>query len=174
MSQYHKRYALLICFGIGIFISTILVNRLFASGLVNYQVLFEYVRQSWEAGGGHETGRAFRIVLVRVLETAAIWFMANKFGQRLVVWLLLFAAGAGAGVSMVLMTWSLGVLGLPICLLSWLPHYLCYILAWGTLILPAYYGYEVRKNRYISLATGFMAIGILGEIIINPWLLSLF
>ncbi len=173
MSQFQKRYALLICFGIGILLSTFLVNRLFSSGLVNYDVLYQYVRQGWEASGEHGAWRSFRIVLARGLETMAIWFIANRIGRRVTVWLLLFAAGIGAGISMVLMTWSCGVMGLPICLLSWLPHYVCYILAWGTLVLPSYFGYEVRRSRYWSLAVGFMAIGILGEIIVNPWLVTL-
>ncbi|MGL5436674.1 MAG: hypothetical protein ACRDBO_14925 [Lachnospiraceae bacterium] len=173
MSQFQKRYALLFWFGAGILISTILVNRLFSSGLVNYDILYQYIRQGWNSTEGNMSWRAFRILLVRILETAAIWFIVKRTGRRIAVLLLLFIAGTGAGVSIVLMTWSCGVMGLPICLLTWLPHYLCYILAWGTIILPVYYGYEVRSSRYWSVVVGFVAIGMVGEIIINPWLLNL-
>lgn len=171
MKQFKQRYALSVCFGAGILISTIAVNRLFASGLVNYDILYQRVRQGWNAADDHQQWRAFRILLVRCLETAAIWLTVKRGARRTAVFLLLFLAGAGAGFSVVLMTWNCGMMGLPVCLLSWLPHYLCYVPAWGTVILPVFYGFEIRRSRYWSLTIGFMALGIAGEIIVNPWLL---
>lgn len=174
MKQFQQRYALLFWLGAGILLSTILVNRLFASGLINYDVLYRRVLESWKVTEDIKTWRAFRILLVRCLETAGIWVTVNRGGRRLAVYLLLFLAGAGAGISIVLMTWNCGVMGLPICLLSWMPHYLCYVPAWGVVVLPVFYGYEVRRSRYFSLTVGFMALGIVSEIIVNPWLLAFF
>lgn len=174
MKQFQQRYALLFWLGAGVVISTILVNRLFASGLVNYEILYQRVLKGWQVTEADRTWRAFRILLVRCLETAGIWIIVKRGGRRMAVYLLLFLAGAGAGMSMVLLTWGCGVMGLPVCLLSWLPHYVCYIPAWGTLILPVFYGYEVRRSRILSFTIGFLALGIVSEIIMNPWLLAFF
>jgi len=174
MKQFQQRYALLFWLGAGVLISTILVNRVFASGLVNYDVLYQRVLAGWNVTEDMKPWRTFRILLVRCLETAGIWITVKRGGRRIAVYLLLFLAGAGIGLSVVLITWSCGVMGLPICLLSWLPHYLCYVPAWGAVILPVYYGYEVRQSKVLSLSIGFMALGIVSEIIVNPWLLTFF
>lgn len=171
MKQYQQRYGLILWFGMGIIVSTIAANRLFASGVVNYQMLHQYVQRGWDVGQQKNMWVSVKTILVRILETAAIYLVCKRGFRHLAVWGLLFLAGVGGGLSITLMTWNYGLRGILVSFLSWLPHYLCYLSAWGMMILPGYFGYEVRKGRYLSVIIGFTAMGIVAEILVHPLLL---
>lgn len=177
MRRISQGYYLLIWVGIGIVAVTLAANRLFASGLVNYQVLYEYMLQGWQHGtkeGRADTWALIEILTVRLVETAVIAFVcrsASRDGRRLWVCLLLLYSGAVTGLSVVLMTWCRGFTGIFLCLVACLPHYLFYLTAWGILILQALAGYEIRKGRFWPVIGLLLTAGIMSEIWLNPFFL---
>lgn len=177
MKRISQGYYFLIWIGIGIVAATMAANRLFASGLVNYQVLYRYMEAGWQHGV--ETGRmdawaVLEILMVRLTETAVIAFVcrrASHGGHRIGICLLLIYSGAVTGLSIVLMTWCRGFIGIICCLMACMPHYLLYLMAWGILILQALAGYEIRKNRFWPVIGLLVAAGIMAEIWLNPFFL---
>lgn len=177
MRRISQGYYLLLWMGIGIVVATLAANRLFSSGLVNYQVLYQNMVAGWQHGA--EAGRTdiwtvLRILAVRMMETAAIAFVcrsAFRRGRRIGITLLLAYTGAVTGVCMVLMTWCRGLLGIFSCFAACMPHYLFYLMAWGMLILQALSGYEIRRGRFWTAFGLLFAAGILSEIFINPFFL---
>jgi len=171
MGRFRQRYELIFWFGAGVVISTILSNRLFSSGLVNYQMLYQYVRQGWINAIEKRPWAAAQILLVRGLETVAIWLICQRYRRRLGIFLLLLAGGGVVGLSVVLMTWSRGAAGIFYYLLSSFPQGLCYIPAWLILIFQALSGYEIHRGKFWSAVLALVLLGILAEILINPFFL---
>lgn len=177
MRRSAQGYFLLIWLGLGIAVATLTANRLFASGLVNYQVLYQYMVQGWQHGttaGGVDAWTVIQILGVRVAETAVVVFVcrsAARGGRRLGVSLLLAYTGAVTGLCVVLMTWCRGFVGIFCCLAACMPHYLFYLTAWGILILQAIAGYEIRKGRFWPVVGLLITAGIMSEIWLNPFFL---
>lgn len=170
MGRFRQKYELIFWFGAGVVISTILVNRLFSTELVNYQILYQYVRQGWMNMMEKRPRTAARILLVRGLETAVIWLVCRRC-CRPGVFLVLLAGGGAVGLSVVLMTWNRGVTGIFYYLLSSFPQGLGYIPAWLILIFQALSGYEIRRGRFWSAVLLLLLLGMLAEILINPFFL---
>lgn len=171
MGRFRQRYELILWFGMGVVIATILTNRLFSTGLVNYQILYQYVRQGWSNAIEKQPWTVIQILLVRDLETAAIWFVCQRHHRHLGVFLLLLTGGFMVGLSIVLMTWNRGVTGIFYYFLSHFPQVLCYIPAWMMLVFQSLSGYEVRRARFWSVVVVLILTGILTEILINPFFL---
>ena len=165
---------LLLWIGIGITAATIGANRVFASGLVDYRLLYQYLQQGWQDTANGDWKSVCRILLIRVAQTAVIEFLCRSRIHRLTVPLLLVWAGCGAGLSLVLMTWQQGVLGLFVFLVSIFPHQIFYGAAWGILLIKCLSGYEAGRRRFWGAVTALLLFGILMEVHVNARLLSLF
>lgn len=187
MRRTAQGYYLLVWLGIGIGAATLAANRLFASGLVNYQVLYQYMVQGWQngaaggssaggsvAGSGRDSWAVIEILAVRLAELAVVAFVCRRAaagGRFTGIGLLLAYMGAATGLSVVLMTWCRGFAGIFCCLAACLPHYLFYLTAWGIIILQALGGYEIRKGRFWPVIGLLMIAGIMAEIWLNPFFL---
>lgn len=178
MRRMAQGYTLLFWMGVGIVAATLISNRLFASGLVSVQVLYQRVAQDWQSrlsdGSGGDLRVTLQILTVRLAETAAVAFLCHRAarrGRRTGLYLLLAGMGAVTGLSIVVLTWSRGVAGIFCCLASWLPQNLFYLMAWGILILQAMAGYEIRRGRFWPAVGFLIAVGVLSEIWINPFFL---
>lgn len=157
--------------GTGILLATIVANRVFASGLVDYRLMYQSLQQGWQNMTQKDWKCAVRILGIRSLQMAAVALMCRNRLHRILVPLLLIWAGAGAAFSLVTMTWSQGVPGLLIFLVSNFPHQLFYGAAWGILIFKCLSGYEVQKRRFWGAVTALLLFGILAEIHVNAFLL---
>jgi len=134
-------------------------------------MLYQYVRQGWINAIEKRPWTAAQILLVRGLETVGIWLICQRYRRRLGIFLLLLAGGGVVGLSVVLMTWSRGAAGIFYYLLSSFPQGLCYIPAWLILIFQALSGYEIHRGKFWSAVLALVLLGILAEILINPFFL---
>lgn len=164
---------LLFWVGLGMLLATVTGNRLFASGLVDYRILYQYLQQGWQNMLAKDWKCLLRILLVRSLQTAAVEFLCRNRLHRLLVPLLLVWAGCSAGFSLVLMTWYRGGFGLIVFLASNFPHQLFYGTAWGILIFKCLSGYEVRRRRFWGAVAALLLFGVLMEVHVNARLLSM-
>ncbi len=143
-------------------------NRLFASGLVNYQVLYGYVVRGWSDTVQGQTSGVLKILLVRLGETALIAAVCRSRLRGPGIILILTGAGLSAGVSLVLLTWCRGVMGIVCFLLAGFPQDLFYVSSWGILILKYAMSYEVRRGKFWSLVVSLLMLGICAEIWLSP------
>ncbi len=154
----------------GVALATVGVNRLFASGVVNYQVLYEAVSGGWLRAAEHQWD--LRILLVRLAETAFLFLICRGRLRGPGPAVILLAAGFSAGTAMVLFTWCRGLWGIFCFVLSGFPHDLFYLAAWGLLILRYTLYANVRRGRFWSVTVLLFLAGILTELWINPVFLS--
>jgi len=173
MVRLRQEHMLAFWTGIGILFATAGVNRLFASGLVNYQVLYGYLEQGWKQGPGRSTFAVLKIVVIRSAQTAAVIFLCRGRFRQFFCCALPVLLGAGAGFSLVLLTWCRGAVGILLFVALWFPHGLCYLAVWTALFFRYVSGYEVRQQKFRSAVLALLALGILLEILINPWFLRL-
>ncbi len=157
----------------GWLLAAVATNRLFALGLVNYELLYSYVARGWSDMIQQEGGSGMKIVLTRLLETAALLLVCRGRYKKAGVRLLLLTAGLSAGVSLVLLTWCRGIGGLFCFLAAGFPQEPFYLAAWGIVILRYVRSLEVRPVRFWSAFTALMAAGLCSEILLNPIFLKL-
>ena len=171
MSRLRQEHMLVFWTGIGILFATVAVNRLFASGLVNYQILYGYLEQSWTQGADRSGFASWKITAMRGAQTAAVVFLCRGRFRQFLCRGLLVLFGAGAGLYLVLLTWCRGVAGLPVFVALWFPHGICYLGVWMVLILRYAAGHEVYRQSFWSAVLVLFIAGILLEILVNPWFL---
>ncbi|MCI8659395.1 MAG: hypothetical protein HFG54_03960 [Lachnospiraceae bacterium] len=163
---------LLFWISVGLMLATIGANRVFASGLVDYQVLYQYVLEGWQNTATGDWKCVFRILAVRIFQTAMVEALCRSRLHKVAIPLLLAWVGCAAGLSLVLMTWYRGIFGLIVFLISVFPHQIFYGTAWGILIFKCLSGYETRKGRFWGAVAALILFGILLEIHVNARLLS--
>lgn len=177
MKQGRSGYELLIWMGVGIGAATLLANRLFASGVVNYLALYEYVVQGWKRGTDQPgIWPALWILIIRLGETmvvSGVCLRASRSRKRAGIGCLFAYSGLVTGLSIVLMTWNRGVWGIFYSLTACLPHYLFYLAAWGLLIFHALSGYGTRTRRLKFVVMTLLAMGIFLEWRVGPVLLTI-
>ena len=169
-----NRYGYLFFFWLaaGVGISTAAANRLFLSGIINYQALYEAVSQGWqEAVPGWGAG-SVRTLAIRLLETAVLAFLCRGRVWQLGTAAFLFVAGLSAGTAPAVFTWCRGVFGLICFWGAGFPHMLCYGAVWGLFLTRAAWGGGVRRSRFWGLAAALFLAGVLGELWINPLFLA--
>lgn len=172
MKHIRRESYLLFWLAAGWLFAAVGANRLFASGLVNYQILYGYVVQGWSDTMGGQTAGVLKILLVRFGETALITSICRSRMRGPGIILILIGAGLSAGVSLVLLTWCRGLMGIVCFLLAGFPQDLFYLSAWGIIILRYAMSYEVRRGRFWSLAASLLLLGICAEIWLSPVFLS--
>lgn len=168
MRRIRRESYLLLWLAAGWLIAAVAANRLFASGLVNYQVLYGYVAQGWQETVQGQASAVLKILLVRLGQTALIAAVCRSHMRGPGIVLLLLCAGLSAGVSLVLLTWCRGVMGIACFLLAGFPQDLFYMAAWGILIVKYAMSYEVRRGKFWSMVLSFLLMGICAEIWLSP------
>lgn len=59
-------------------LATVGANRVFASGLVDYRILYQYLQRGWQSLAQKDFSCVLRILLVRFLETAVVEFLCRN------------------------------------------------------------------------------------------------
>lgn len=168
MKHIRRETYLLFWFAAGWLMAAVGANRLFASGLVNYQILYGYMTRGWESVMQGQTAGVVKILAVRMAETALIVGVCRSHLKGFGISLILMIAGLSAGISLVLLTWCRGLMGIVCFLLAGFPQDLFYLAAWGILILKYAMSYEVRKGKFWSMVFAFLLLGICAEIWLSP------
>ena len=105
------------------------------------------------------------------------WFRSQYLGYDLKSFDYLFLLWAGLASGMILTSalLMLGVKGLILCVISMLPHFLCYIPAYAMLLLYLfrYPVSEWNSTKTLSFVL-FLTMGIALECLVNPVLLKMF
>lgn len=178
VARFSKGQMLAFWMGLGVLFATVALNRLFASGLINYPVLYGYLMQEVEQGLGRDRGvstfAVVKTVILRSAQTVTVIFLCRSRFRQFFCRAVPAAIGGSAASYIVLLTWSRGIAGLPQFLALWLPQGLLFLAVWVALLLRLASGEEVRQRNFLSAVLSLFMAGILLEILINPWFLRIF
>ncbi len=157
----------------GLFLLTLVTNWACARELVNYRLLFEAFWKNLQMVPKEGNLPAFRILLVRLLETLfAVWL--GRFHQKNgEIQLALCFVGGVTGLMASWFTWNTGVLGILVFLMLVLPHTCFYVVVWLLLLARNRYGSDIRRFRLWIITVALLAMGIWTELVIHPFLIRL-
>ncbi len=162
MNREKQEYYLLFWLAAGTVFATVAANRLFAAGIVSYEALYRSIAEGWRIG------RPGRILLVRLAQTAAIFWFCRSRRAGMGLSFLLFLAGFIGATALVMFTWNRGWFGLVCFLLSGFPQEGFYLAAWGLMILHCGLGVAVRPGRFWSAVLALFLAGLFLELRLNP------
>lgn len=154
----------------GLSVFTVLANWVCARELVNHRMLFGAFWKNLAQVPGDGSLTAFRVLVVRLLETLFVGWL-GRFRQRNgEIQLALCFAGAVTGILASWFTWNTGVLGVFVLLALVVPHTCFYAVAWFLLLARNQYGADIRRFRLWLITVAVMALGIWTELVIHPFL----
>lgn len=162
----NQKYWLYSSVGWGMLSITLMGNYLFASGIVNYELLYQSVQLGWDHAMKYEYMTVIKILLIRTMITGGIWFTCRNRQCLFYKVIILVFIGIGIGYEIVLFTWNKGMLGLWYLLLCNTPHSFLYGGAWLFLIEN-----QGKQPKFIPWI--LFGVGIFFEIYINPLFLGL-
>ena len=172
MKKIRLNEQIFLCFATGIILGTMFCNQMFGSGLVSYGVLYEYLERGWCAAVAAGPTFPWKVVCVRLAETAAVIGLAKSRIKRPLIFLFSAWTGICASALLTILTWSRGPSGFLYFLTSMSPHMIFYLTVWGLLILRYRSPYEIRRGRFWSAVFFLMAMGLVMEILVNPRFLT--
>lgn len=174
MVRVRREYVPVFWAGVGILLASVAANRLFASELVNYPVLYGYLEQGWQQRGDWDGLAVAKVVVLRAMQTVAVALLCRGRFKRLACRMIPALIGGGTGLSIVLLTWSRGAVGILLFLALWFPHGLCYLAVWGLLLLRCAMDCEVQTRSFWSAVLAALAAGILLEMFTGARFLTFF
>ena len=157
----------------GMAVLTVVTNYACAQKLVNHRLLFEAFWRNLEQVPSEGNLPAFRILLVRLLETLFVAWLGRSRQHSGELPLFLWVLGAVTGMLASWFTWNTGGLGILVFLMLVLPHTCFYGAAWLLLLVRNRYGSNIRQFRLWIVTVAVMALGIWSELVVHPFLIGL-
>lgn len=115
------------------------------------------------------------VAQIRLLPAGGLAILGGTKFRKIAAYLFLLWAGLASGMILTSALLMLGVKGLILCVISMLPHFLCYIPAYAMLLLYLfrYPVSEWNSTKTLSFVL-FLTMGIALECLVNPVLLKMF
>ena len=158
--------------------ASVLANRVFASGLVNIQMLSELIQDRFFYHPEENRAGWFRLTIFRMIQTGMIaGICAGRFAD-IGIRLILFLTGACASAMLVLLTWMGGAKGLWLFFCASFPQDFLYLASWILLIAESVEYPNLCEKPYqkrIWLVSGILCVaGIWTEAVIGTWIFKKF
>ncbi|MCD8082013.1 MAG: hypothetical protein LUE86_00460 [Clostridiales bacterium] len=144
----------------GWLLAAVAANRMFASGLVSYPVLY---RACMDGGETEAAGRICRIVLVRLLQMTVLFAVCHGRGRMAGVRAIAAFVGASAAFSLVLLVWIHGMAGLFCFLGSGRLHEPGDRALLAVMVLHGGYQYPIRGWKLACVVAGLFLAGVFLE-----------
>ena len=154
--------------------AVLLCNGLFYRDIVNYEVLYQGVADCWAKVSERSRAGRISLLLVRVLQAAALYGVTRCRIRRAGSLFLGTAVGFCGGVLLSLLVWSRGVSGGLLFLASGFPQDLAYLPCLFLLLIRGRSERSVQKERLFCITIFLLAAGIWMELYISPLILKLF
>ena len=158
----------------GWLVSVMFCNWLFYNNIVNYEVLYRGVADSWSRALSRGRSGKISLLLIRILQVGVAAGITRSRFRRAGSLILGAGCGFGSGLFLTLLVWSLGLPGGAVFLGAGFPQALAYLPCIFVLLIGGYSGQPVQKDRLISVTVGLLAAGIWLELYANPFFLKLF
>ena len=171
--QSKKHFLVFFMFGFiaGVFYANIVIkDYLAASGILSNYFLNQYANTKIVI-----EDYILYILRIRMLPLIALSILGCTKFRKIAVILMLSWTGFSTGLILVEAVMKLGVKGIVLCLIGFVPHFIFYILAYMVLL---WHLYSYPKKKWDTAKTIFvivaMIIGVILEVYINPILMKMF
>lgn len=168
MRQFRELSRFLLCFFIGILAGTIVANWLAGwwQGVPEFMAHYLTYRstlaaQAWEI-------RLLQLAPQRLAVPLIFWIIGKSSGAKKTFTLITVAAGIFLSVQIAWLTCMHGLRGLLVFFMLTLPQWLGYAPVWCVM---AWGNSQSFQNREKLMLTGWYLAGLLGEVILNPFLI---
>ena len=115
----------------------------------------------------------WHVFRIRVLSFAAVCLLGMLKWKKILVSSFLVWTGFLGGILMVTAVIQLGLKGILLCIVGFMPHLICYVLAYGMLLT---YLYSYPNKQWNAAKTTFviimMLVGMILESYVNPILMK--
>lgn len=158
----------------GWLMAVLLCNALFYRNIVNYEVLYQGVADSWAKASERSRTDRISLLAVRVLQAAFVYGITRCRLRRAGSLFLGIAAGFGGGVLLSLLVWSRGMAGGFLFLAAGFPQDLAYLPCLFLLLVSGRSDRTVQKDRFFCIILFLLAGGIWLELYASPLIVKLF
>lgn len=153
--------------------AAVMANRLFSSGIVSSQALYDSLQQGWNRVETREVTGILSVVAIRSAEWILLFLICGSRIRQAGVRLVLFLLGMSYGTFLVLATWRHGFLGILVFLMAGFPQDFFYMSVFGIMIYRYTCFHQARRFRFWGTIVLLYLAGIFSEIWISPWFLKI-
>ena len=160
---------------LGFFLGIIYLNVASTRYVVDVGIWSEWFRSQYLGYDLKSFDYMWYIAQIRLLPAGGLAILGGTKFRKIAAYLFLLWAGLASGMILTSALLMLGVKGLILCIISMLPHFLCYIPAYAMLLLYLfrYPVSEWNSTKTLSFVL-FLTMGIALECLVNPVLLKMF
>ena len=160
---------------LGFFLGIIYLNVASTRYVVDVGIWSEWFRSQYLGYDLKSFDYMWYIAQIRLLPAGGLAILGGTKFRKIAAYLFLLWAGLASGMILTSALLMLGVKGLILCVISMLPHFLCYIPAYAMLLLYLfrYPVSEWNSTKTLSFVL-FLTMGIALECLVNPVLLKMF
>lgn len=158
------------------FLGGILYVNMFAKNYVLSMGIFSDYFLSQYAGNSIKIDEYIWYILrIRILPIMIMIIIGNTCYRRIAGTIFILWTGFLSGVILSTAVLKLSIKGVVLCVISVLPHFICYVAAYAMLLVYSltYPNTKWNKTKTISLIL-FVMLGIISECYINPVLLDIY
>ena len=172
--QRRQRYPILI-YMLGFFLGIIYLNVASTRYVVDVGIWSEWFRSQYLGYDLKSFDYMWYVAQIRLLPAGGLAILGGTKFRKIAAYLFLLWAGLASGMILTSALLMLGVKGFILCVISMLPHFLCYIPAYAMLLLYLfrYPVSEWNSTKTLSFVL-FLTMGIALECLVNPVLLKMF
>ena len=172
--QRRQRYPILI-YMLGFFLGIIYLNVASTRYVVDVGIWSEWFRRQYLGYDLKSFDYMWYVAQIRLLPAGGLAILGGTKFRKIAAYLFLLWAGLASGMILTSALLMLGVKGLILCVISMVPHFLCYIPAYAMLLLYLfrYPVSEWNSTKTLSFVL-FLTMGIALECLVNPVLLKMF
>ena len=132
--QRRQRYPILI-YMLGFFLGIIYLNVASTRYVVDVGIWSEWFRSQYLGYDLKSFDYMWYVAQIRLLPAGGLAILGGTKFRKIAAYLFLLWAGLASGMILTSALLMLGVKGLILCVISMLPHFLCYIPAYAMLLL---------------------------------------
>mgnify|MGYP000180650485 CR=1 FL=1 len=160
---------------LGFFLGIIYLNVASTRYVVDVGIWSEWFRSQYLGYDLKSFDYMWYVAQIRLLPAGGLAILGGTKFRKIAAYLFLLWAGLASGMILTSALLMLGVKGLILCVISMLPHFLCYIPAYAMLLLYLfrYPVSEWNSTKTLSFVL-FLTMGIALECLVNPVLLKMF
>lgn len=175
MKRQEIKKLILVIFMCGFLAGILYVNMIARSYIVSMGILSDYFLEQFAENNLNTWEYMWYLLKLRVIPVILLLMLWTLRVKRIAAACLLLWTGFSSGLFLTAAVLKLGLKGILLCMIGILPHFICYIVVYGIILIYIFTYPDTRWNQTKSVCMVlFLLLGIISEYYVNPVLINIF
>lgn len=175
MKRQEIKKVILVIFMCGFLAGILYVNMIARSYIVSMGILSDLFLEQFAENNLNTWEYMWYVLKLRVMPVILLLLPWTLRLKRIMSACLLLWTGFSSGLLLTAAVLKLGIKGIFLCLIGSLPHFICYIVVYGIILIYIFTYPDTRWNHTKTVCLVlFLLLGLISECYVNPVLMNIF